>query len=569
MSKGLRPKRSVRTAMQKEIASYAIAQLEEFGFDKAIEEAKASMARYSVTPNMLVIAPQTSLYMNVGGMERIKYDSYGQKGPSQFDAGVAGFEAQQFRGCGVFTSPPFDNGDESDAVQMLERSTQIGEFYRVKAPETKTTGLPATYLDLTIYDEEKDKLVHIPFATLLKAAIPKDMDIDDVPWGGTGTGVPTKPTAATAGKTLAETWVDLILKKMETADRYMEIEIVVARPFIEHQMLSAVLTVAGRDTGATLYGPADMQVSANTSVKTIEGYATPCRPASSPVRPTVHTATDSAPSVFSRQAFHLPHQGRHHVRRLHTPFPPTFRATAWLLTVASLCLRSKPQNVYVIRDVMCNGYVAGCNTKFFGMDKDTPHPTTAQIKKAMEDRLAFDEPEEANWGSMLAFAVEYGDGETRDQVISISSRVLPWELGRNGGKEYFPGGKKGWETYQEAYGLDSIHYGEDPKAAEAQDFLSAGSVNNALCFVGPHRVFSPWGMAGQEELVPGQGHFGSDARPGVRCSPRPHSRASRRPAHTRALTHPCACLCQDARWRRGESVSATSVRNSLAAVALK
>jgi len=170
---------------------------------------------------------------------------------------------------------------------------------------------------------------------------------------------------------------------------------------------------------------------------------------------------------------------------------------------------------------MCNGYVAGCNTKFFGMDKKTDHPTTAQIRKAMEDRLAFEDPEEANWGSMLAFAVEYGDGETRDQVISISSRVLPWELGRNGGKEYFPGGEKGWKTYENAYGLDSIHYGEDPKAAEAQDFLSAGSVNNALCFVGPHRVYSPWGVAGQEELVPGQGHFGSDARPGVRCSPRP------------------------------------------------
>jgi hypothetical protein len=259
---------------------------------------------------MLIIAPQTSLYMNVGGMERIKYDSYGQKGPSQFDAGVSGFEAQQFRGCGVFTSPPFDNGDESDAVQMLERSTQIGEFYRVKAPETKSTNLPPTYLDLTIYDEEKDKLVHIPFATLLKAAIPKDMDITNVPWAGKG--VPAKPGAAADGKTLAETWVDLILAKMNNADRYMEIEIVVARPFIEHQMLSAVLTVAGRDTGATLYGPADMQVSANTSVKTIEGCATLCRPASSPVRPTLHTATNSALSVFSRQALHLPHQGRHH-----------------------------------------------------------------------------------------------------------------------------------------------------------------------------------------------------------------------------------------------------------------
>jgi hypothetical protein len=46
---------------------------------------------------------------------------------------------------------------------------------------------------------------------------------------------------------------------------------VVARPFIEHMMMSAIMTVSGRDTGAMLFGPSDMQISANTQVKTIEG----------------------------------------------------------------------------------------------------------------------------------------------------------------------------------------------------------------------------------------------------------------------------------------------------------
>jgi len=49
------------------------------------------------------------------------------------------------------------------------------------------------------------------------------------------------------------------------------INLVVARPFIEHVMHSAVMTVSGRDTGAMLFGPSDMQISANTQVKTIEG----------------------------------------------------------------------------------------------------------------------------------------------------------------------------------------------------------------------------------------------------------------------------------------------------------
>jgi hypothetical protein len=35
----------------------------------------------------------------------------------------------------------------------------------------------------------------------------------------------------------------------------------VARPFIEHAMHNVIMTVAGRDTGATLFGPADMQLS--------------------------------------------------------------------------------------------------------------------------------------------------------------------------------------------------------------------------------------------------------------------------------------------------------------------
>ena len=46
-----------------------------------------------------------------------------------------------------------------------------------------------------------------------------------------------------------------------------------------------------------------------------------------------------------------------------------------------------------------------------------------------------------------------------------------------------------------------------------------GSVNNALCFVGPHRVYSQWSQTFYE-LTPGQGHFGPDALPGVRVSRR-------------------------------------------------
>ena len=83
--------------------------------------------------------------------------------------------------------------------------------------------------------------------------------------------------------------------------------------------------------------------------------------------------------------------------------------------------------------------------------------------------------------------------------------------------------------------LEQVHFGEDIRAAENMEFISQGSVNNALCFVGPHRVYSPWSHTFYE-LQPGQGHFGPDALPG------------------------------DARWRRGEAVSLEASRNSMVSV---
>jgi len=62
--------------------------------------------------------------------------------------------------------------------------------------------------------------------------------------------------------------------------------------------------------------------------------------------------------------------------------------------------------------------------------------------------------------------------------------------------------------------------------------VEQGAVNNSLCMIGPHRRYNPFAQ-NFFELVPGQGHFGPDAIPG------------------------------DARWRRGESVSLKTARDSM------
>ena len=189
----------------------------------------------------------------------------------------------------------------------------------------------------------------------------------------------------------------------------------------------------------------------------------------------------------------------------------------------------------VLRDIMCSGYVAGGNTRFFGEAVANGGAYTKEdIKQSITDRLSFVDDASGEYESMLAFIVPYGHGDRRDQVYSLSARLLPWEVTRdsNSWHDYFPGGKPGYNHYAGMLGLEQVHFGEDIRAAENMEFISQGSVNNALCFLGPHRVFSPWSQTFYE-LTPGQGHFGPDALPG------------------------------DARWRRGESVSLDAARNSM------
>lgn len=206
---------------------------------------------------------------------------------------------------------------------------------------------------------------------------------------------------------------------------------------------------------------------------------------------------------------------------------------------------TKPENVYVMRDVMCSGYVAGGNTRWFASTEEgrntleafsNDNTVTENIRNNINSRLSFDDDAAAEYGSMLAFLVPSKDdlGEFRDQVISITERLLPWEVARNAtpAKQYFPGGDRFFQYYKNKYQLQSIHYGEDVRASESMAFISQGSCNNGLCFLGPHRVFNPF-SANYFELRPGQGHFGPDAVPG------------------------------DARWRRGEAVSLESARNSM------
>lgn len=189
-----------------------------------------------------------------------------------------------------------------------------------------------------------------------------------------------------------------------------------------------------------------------------------------------------------------------------------------------------------MRDVACAGYVAGCNTLFFAENSEDGSFSMAEASKNMMERLSFANDVGAKYASMLAFpctAKQMSAGHL-DTVMSVTTRLLPWEVtSATGGDHHsFPGGQAVFQEYQNALQLRSVHFGEDMKAAENQDFISQGSTNNATCFIGPHRLFDPFTRSFMN-LVPGQGHFGPDAIPG------------------------------DARWRRGESVSLKTARDTM------
>ena len=243
-AKNLRPKRNIKTAMNHEILLYGIAQKEQLGFDKAVEECKYRMSRYGVTPNLLVLPPQMLLYMALAPEEKLTYKEGGPAAEARFEGGVAGFEARSFRGCGVVTSEPFEVSDDNESLQMLTRSSQIGEFYVMSPPQVPPKGDNGMHTcDLLVYDEESDRHVRITWEEALEATLVYDATgfYDDAADTTMADGDQNK-TKLSEWKASAEEWSKFNkgtqdYKATIDAGGKLDCRIIVARPFIEHLMV--------------------------------------------------------------------------------------------------------------------------------------------------------------------------------------------------------------------------------------------------------------------------------------------------------------------------------------------
>lgn len=584
---------------------YCCLQLNDRGLDVMIEKGKQWMARYNVNPTALIIPPEMELYVTMAPQEKKMAYIGGETAVAEYVSTAPTLSRASARGLNVYVSQPHDSGDNTDSQQMLLRNVQVGEFYTMRAPSyvDPKHGLTTDYMDIFVYSESSDQIERIHFETAYKfamcalmndsstsqkddvlgirdhfkqgnafaqsarskltacvaAAIKRGISAQELGraiFGSMGEGyqpasfyfgdgesvsrpracggVPgsegglegppsaegassypascARPMRATA---LAESadpssyesllpLVEVIMQRFADFDVkepndhnfilrlvslgiWVPINLTIARPFIEHQMYSAVMMVAGSATGSTLFGPSDMQISANTTNKTIEGHYT-CH-----------------------------------------------------MNVVVM----QPKNVMVLRDALCAKYVAGCNTLFFGEDRSTFLPDidkdaewkiiASKVRGDVRTRLDMDDEYANNYRSMMAFASSWwhmNDGLQNDNAFSIGSSALPWEIGMGSSADNrnFPGGQKMYDVYSRFYGLQYVQTGVNPVSAQRNDYLRNGPYNNTVCIQGPYRTRNPDNTF---TFYPGKGHLGSDALPG------------------------------DAKWRRGEVVTAQEARRQV------
>ena len=91
------------------------------------------------------------LYMALAPEQKLTYKEGGPAAEARFEAGLAGFEARSFRGCGVMTSEPFEVSDDNESLQMLTRNSQIGEFYVMAPPQVEPKDSPLHTCDIMIF----------------------------------------------------------------------------------------------------------------------------------------------------------------------------------------------------------------------------------------------------------------------------------------------------------------------------------------------------------------------------------------------------------------------------------
>ena len=262
---------------------YAISQKEGLGFDKAVEEAKARMSRYQVTPNMLIVPPQLLLYMATAPEEKIKCVFCLAcvclaRGSPRVLPPTTGFRMRARRGrrtlraaCRATRRGPSAGWASTRRCRTRCRTTPTrcrccsarrrwasftGSRRRRRTGRASSRRAGATLSSTTRSSTAtcafrlRRRFARATSTTRrLRTSTPRHCE-----QGRERLGVPATDVSLgglSAGELGQKGSTQKILDEYN-GGKWMPIGIVLARPFIEHLMMSAVMAVAGRDTGDAL-----------------------------------------------------------------------------------------------------------------------------------------------------------------------------------------------------------------------------------------------------------------------------------------------------------------------------
>ena len=408
---------------------------------------------------------------------------------------------------------------DADAVQMLTRSTQCGEFYIMSPPTTTGAngdGWRPHMCDMIIYDEEADKHVRISWEEALAATmVDKDGKVGGVGNAANMAGVQGKTTAnwvdlafhwaqwnsapaATALKkvsdgTASAVTTDTDKKTQHAVLSQLDIPYIIVpalqclappRPLSVSSALPAARALSHPRVVACHRGsrapdalPSSPSRAATPARRSSARRTCNCRPTpksrvrpiairTPAVRPLCSPAPDDAVRSHRGPLYGALQSGHHQVRRsrlVPSAFPLAKHASL-RLTQAAERLRDARHR---LRRLCCGRELPllgrGDKTNLFGAatyttaigNKQVGTYSRTAVRGEIQDRLAFVNSVGAKYASMLAFPMFEAQMDSAvsslDTVMSVTSRLLPWEVngtGSQGPAQLLPGRPRRLEAVQ-------------------------------------------------------------------------------------------------------------------------
>ena len=223
---------------QEERKRWAIVQKSKDGLYLLDAELKHQLKREGVIPNLYVFPDKMGIYVNMVSGNALDFQS---RGPEALSNRSSGDKVTTFRGLPVFEAQSFDVEFTSEAVDLLIRERQCGEWFYM-AGENGTA--PAAAGGIAIYSADSDR-----FEPLEKPTADYIFGSGDKSTGQNGVQGLDIPGTEKKG-------------------------LIIFRPFQTYRMASAILAKGGKELGSTFHGHHDFMLSDDILRKVHVGHYT-------------------------------------------------------------------------------------------------------------------------------------------------------------------------------------------------------------------------------------------------------------------------------------------------------